>query len=70
MVREEVFVHFPCGHPEYCDNEIKTNGFRCVKFDKLMFPFTIERRNLHQKYDTFLGQEPMPAECESFEKIN
>jgi hypothetical protein len=45
----------------------KINGFRCTKFDKLMFPFSIERKGLHLRFDTYAEQEPMPKECEGFE---
>ena len=47
--------------------EKKVNVFRCNKFDKLMFPFSIERKKLHEKFDTYSDQEPMPKDCEGFE---
>src|SRR5699024_7493205 len=39
-------------------------GFKCAKFDKLMFPWAIERKKLHEKYETYADQEPMPKECD------
>jgi len=40
--------------------------FQCTKLDKLMFPYSIEKRGLHKRFSTFEGQEPMPTQCESF----
>ena len=42
-------------------------SFKCAKFDKLMFPFSIERKSLHLRFDTYADQEPMPKECDGFE---
>jgi len=50
--------------PEYSEQE-KT-VFRCSKFDKLMYPWSIERKGIAEKWSTFDEQEPMPKECDSF----
>lgn len=63
----EMEVSFINGNPEYSDNLKKVEVFRCKKLDKLMFPYSIERRKLDRKYDTYDGQEPMPNKCESYE---
>ena len=34
-----------------------------------MFPFSIEKRELHKKYETFSEQEPMPNECKDFSEM-
>jgi hypothetical protein len=34
-----------------------------------MFPFSIEKRKLHERYDTYSDQEPMPNTCDEFENI-
>lgn len=45
--------------------------FKCALYDTLMFPFSIERKDLHNKYpNTYDNQEPMPKECEGFDKID
>jgi hypothetical protein len=59
-------THFGYGEVDYTDKIVKV--FKCSKLDKLMFPFSIEKRGLHEKYDTFEEQEPMPNKCESFEE--
>jgi hypothetical protein len=45
----------------------KVNSFRCAKFDKLMFPYQIEKKDLQNRFpDTFENQEPMPKQCDDF----
>ena len=56
-----------CGEYGEKYNEKTVKCFRCTKLDKLMFPYSIERKELHLKYDhTFEGQEAMPKECEGY----
>lgn len=44
----------------------KTNGFRCSKLNKDIYPFKAEKLDLPNKYpETFDGQEPMPKSCDS-----
>lgn len=62
-------VPFIIGNPEFVDNEKEVKVFRCTKLDKLMFPFSIERKRLHEKYDTFNDQSPMPNECKDYLEI-
>lgn len=51
----------------YISDLQEKNVFKCDKLNKLMFPYSIERKNLHMKYpDTYQDQEPMPKECEHF----
>ncbi len=61
-------VYWMVGSPEYVENSKQASVFKCTKLDKLMFPYSIERRKLHEKYDTYSDQEPMPSICESQEK--
>lgn len=43
----------------------KTNGFRCKKMDKLLYPLKALRLGLPSKYpETFYAQELMPNKCE------
>jgi hypothetical protein len=45
----------------------QVNSFKCTKFDKIMYPFSIEKSSALKKYpETFEYQEPMPKECDSF----
>lgn len=45
-----------------CDK--KVNVFHCRKLDKLMFPYSIEKRDLHNRFpETYEGQEAMPNKC-------
>ncbi len=69
LEKEKVTLHFEVGHSEdgveYSEQEKEV--FKCTKFDKLMYPFSIERRDLPNKYpSTFEEQEAMPKECDSF----
>jgi hypothetical protein len=68
---KEVWFDNQYYHPDHCDNDgklIKVNVFRCTKFDKLMYPYSIERRSIVNDYpSTFEDQEPMPKECDAFE---
>lgn len=42
-------------------------AFKCTKFDKLMYPYSIEKKDLPNRYpNTYYGQEAMPKECNSF----
>lgn len=59
-------VSWQNGNPESEDIK-QVDVFNCTKLDKLMFPFSIERKGLHKKYDTYSDQEPMPVNCESKE---
>ena len=57
------------GDPIYKEKTVQV--FLCTKFDKLMFPFSIERKKLDQRYpETYENQEPMPKECEAFEGVD
>jgi len=45
----------------------KKSVFKCSKFDKLMYPYKIESKNLPYKYpDTYEGQVAMPKDCDGF----
>jgi len=61
-----IFDRYNQSYPDSYNEKI-VNVFRCNKFDKLMFPFSIERKKLHLKHDTFKDQEPMTKECKGFE---
>lgn len=51
------------------EHEMKSTAIRCVKFDKLMYPFKAEKMGLPDKYpESFEKQEAMPTECE-FSKV-
>ena len=47
----------------------KIEMFKCSKLDKLMFPYRIERKKLHERFDTYANQEPMPHTCESMKEM-
>ena len=49
--------------------EKTVNVFKCTKYDKLMFPFSIERKKLNEKYETYSDQEPMPKDCDGFDHV-
>lgn len=60
------------GSPEYGEDYImqEKEVFKCTLYDKLMFPFSIERKDLHNKYpETYQDQEPMPKQCEGYEDL-
>lgn len=45
-----------------------TNGFKCNKLNKIIYPFKAEKLRLIDKYpETFENQESMPKECEHLE---
>ncbi|HEY5588563.1 MAG TPA: hypothetical protein VIK86_06375 [Candidatus Paceibacterota bacterium] len=50
--------------------EVKSNKLHCKKLDIFMFPFKVEKKGYHLKYDTFDGQVPMPNKCEFQEDIH
>jgi len=68
MEREERDVEFITSYHGF-DGETmyqtkNVSAFRCRKFEKTMFPFQIERKELHIKFpETYEDQEPMPNEC-------
>lgn len=62
----QINAHWLVGNSEHVDNSKQVDVFRCNKLDKLMFPFSIERRKLHEKFDTYSEQEPMPSKCDEF----
>jgi len=64
----QIDAHWIVGNPEYVENSKQVDVFKCNKLDKLMFPFSIERRKLHERFDTYSDQEPMPVNCESKEQ--
>lgn len=42
-----------------------SNGFRCTKLDKLLYPLKAQFKRLPERFPhTFEGQEPMPHNCE------
>ena len=70
-IEKEVYfeTHSGYGEVDYIDKIVKV--FKCSKLDKLMFPFSIEKRGLHEKYpSTFEDQEPMPNKCNDFKNID
>lgn len=74
LIQEEIEVWFdnPYYHPDYSNSSEgdykKVTVFKCTKLDKLMYPFSIERRNIVNEYpSTFENQEPMPKECTVFD---
>lgn len=70
LAKEKVTLYFESGYsPDegamYREQEKEV--FKCTKFDKLMYPYSIERRGLPNRFpSTFEEQEAMPKECESF----
>ncbi|EJL66275.1 hypothetical protein [Flavobacterium sp. CF136] len=71
LEKEELDVDFESyydyGNEEQHYSTKKILVFKCAKLDKLMFPWSIERKNLHVEYpSTFEYQEPMPKKCSDF----
>jgi hypothetical protein len=61
----EIRYDYENGETQYSTKQV--NAFKCTKFDKLMYPFSIEKSNALEKHpETFEYQEPMPKECDSF----
>ncbi|MDP9954710.1 hypothetical protein J2X97_000347 [Epilithonimonas hungarica] len=62
--KEEIRVDFddPYNPDGYTTKKVEAS--KCVKLDIIMFPWSIERKRLHEKYETYSEQEPMPRECE------
>ena len=71
LEREEIDVDYEVGY-DYENGETqyeskKVNAFKCTKFDKIMYPYLIEKSSALEKHpETFEYQEPMPKECDSF----
>jgi len=68
---EKVFVDYETHYDyEYGEQQYRTEekmAFRCTKFDKLMYPYSIEKKDLPNRFpNTYDGQEPMPKECADF----
>lgn len=42
----------------------KTNSFRCIKLNKNLYPYIVNKKKLLEKYpETFKDQELMPSIC-------
>lgn len=60
-------IYFGDGETDYVNK--KVNVFHCSKFDKFMYPYSIERKGLPDRFpSTYDEQEPMPklGMCEEF----
>jgi hypothetical protein len=66
----QIDVHWIIGNPEDVENNKQVGVFKCNKLDKLMFPFSIEKKKLHERFSTYADQEPMPINCEDKEERN
>lgn len=70
LEKEKIVLYFETYHhidhgEEY--REVEKEVFKCTKFDKLMYPYSIEKRGLPDRYpSTFEEQEAMPKTCEGF----
>jgi hypothetical protein len=63
----EYFVDTYQDYGGFGEKRKTVTGFRCTKFDLLLYPYKAEYKNLPNKYpETFEGQEPMRKECEAF----
>ncbi len=63
----ETYYDYENGEQQYVKEE--KDVFKCTKFDKLMFPYSIEKKDLPNRFpNTYENQEPMPKECEGFEE--
>ena len=72
-IEKEVWFDNPYYNPDYSNSREgdykKVNVFHCKKLDKLMFPYSIEKRDLHNRFpSTYEEQEAMPHKCFYFEK--
>ena len=75
LERETVRLWFesPNYNNENCNTEEgeykNISVFKCSKLNKLMYPYSIERKGLPSKYpDTFDVQEAMPKDCDDFKR--
>ena len=66
--KKEIFVPIERGYERDAD-DVKVAVFHCEKYDRLMYPYNIERRKLPERYpDTYDEQNPMPHNCDGFEE--
>jgi hypothetical protein len=62
---DEIKIEYSVDHYFYVEVQRKSNGFRCKKLDKTLYPLKAKRLGLPEKYpETFEDQELMPRECE------
>ncbi len=65
----ESYYDYENGEQHYETKQV--NAFKCTKFDKIMYPFSIEKSSALEKHpETFEDQEPMPKECDGFISIS
>ena len=58
----EKTVYYDTG---YGEASRKFKAFECSKFNKVLYPYKVERMGLTDKYpESFEGQEPMPKHCD------
>lgn len=72
LQEEEIKYHVDAYENYGIISEIEktVTGFRCTKFDILIYPYKAEYKDLPNKYpETFEGQEPMRKECEGFSNM-
>lgn len=63
-------VYFDSGRYEEDGDLKEVEVFRCSKLDKYIYPFSIERKKLPERYpQTYQDQEPMPKKCEYFKEL-
>ena len=61
----ETYYDYENGEQNYYAKKVSV--FKCKKFNKLMYPYSIEKKDLPNRFpNTYDGQEPMPKECDSF----
>jgi len=61
----ETYYDYENGEQNYSTKKVFV--FECSKFYKLMYPYSIEKKDLPNRFpDTYDGQEAMPKECEGF----
>lgn len=66
----DIETHFDHINGEHSYKTIEVNAFKCTKFDKIMYPYSIEKSSALEKYpETFEYQEPMPKVCDSFKSF-
>lgn len=74
LIKVKMNLSFENGYdPDFGTSYIEKESevFKCEKLNKLMYPFSIERKDLPKKFPcTYEAQEPMPNRCSFFEEIS
>lgn len=65
-VEMEIWFNDMYGHDGFYK---KKEVFKCALLDTLMFPYKIEKKDLHNRFpSTYDEQQPMPKDCDKREE--